>query len=331
MIGTLPAGSIFKNLGKRFVFAYGTVGKESSEKKVKVFMRVLRAIAYMKDARVGLIGSRPDGFEIAGFDELSIKKIFGATINKISISELLQTIDDMDSKKVQEDIKIQKKLFDIGKTSDEELGSLSRIYLAVKKISKDYNLSAYAPQCWPELRMERKTPMCTANGRITVDGVMASCEADMDCALTMLLLHALNGGTPWTSDFVNYIEENDSLLFFHGGNASYTLSDDKPKLEVVFEGPAQTATLKSGTAKMCRLNHFKGGFEVFAGVGEAIDSKPMIRGSNMYIKMAGGNMEFIKTMLDRGVPHHNVIIHGDLSEELEEYANILGLPATIVK
>jgi L-fucose isomerase-like protein len=294
-------------------------------------MRVLRAIAYMREARIGLIGSRPDGFEISGFDELSIKNIFGTTINKVSMSELLGLIDNMDPKKVEADLKVQKEIFDTEGTADEDMRSLSKIYLAVKEISAKYSLSAYAPQCWPELRMDRKTPMCPANGRITVDGVMASCECDMDCTLTMLFLYALTGSTPWTNDFVNKIEENDSLLFWHCGNASYNLSDKKPKIEVVFEGPAQTATLKKGAATVCRLNHFKGDFEVFAGIGEAIDSRPMLKGSNMYLKMAGGNMEFIKSMLDHGVPHHNVAIYGDLSEELEEYANLMGLDSTIIK
>ena len=70
---------------------------------------------------------------------------------------------------------------------------------------------------------------------------------------------------------------------------------------------------------------------MFAGIGEAIESRPMLKGSNMYLKMAGGNMEFIKSMLDSGVPHHNVAIYGDLSEELEEYANLMGLSSTIIK
>lgn len=42
-------------------------------------------------------------------------------------------------------------------------------------------------------------------------------------------------------------------------------------------------------------------------------------------------MEFIKSMLDHGIPHHNVAIYGDLSEELEEYANLMGLSSTIIK
>ena len=331
MIGTMPAGPIFRNFGKPFTFAYGTVGRKESEHKVGIFVKVLRAIAYMEQAKIGLIGSRPDGFEISDFDELSIKSLFGSTIYQISMPELLGTIDGVDARKVDEDMKIQQEIFNPGGTGEEAMRSLSQVYLGVKEISEKYNLSAFAPQCWPELRKDRKTPMCPANGRITAEGVMASCECDMDLALTMLLLHALSGGTPWANDFVNIIEENNSLLFWHCGNASHTLSDEKPEIEVVFEGPAQTASLRKGTATICRLNHFKGSFEIFAGVGEAVESKPMIKGSNMYVRMNSGNMEFVKSMLDHGIPHHTVAIYGDFSEELEEFANLKGLPAIIEK
>lgn len=329
MIGLMPAGAIFRNLEKKFSFVYGTIGKDETKQKVKIFINVIRGIAYMQNSRIGLIGSRPDGFEISGFDELAIKKIFGTTINKVSMPYLLDLIDNMGETEIEKDMEIQKEIFNIDQQDMEKAKDLSRIYLAIKKLTKEYDLQAFAPQCWPELRMERKTPMCCANGRITVEGIMASCEADMDCTLSMLLLYGLTGSTPWTSDFVNLIEQNSSLLFWHCGNASHNLSEEKPKIEVVFEGLAQTAVLKTGTATVCRLNNFKGGFEIHAGVGEVIKSKPMLKGSNMFLRMAGGNMEYVQSMLDKGVPHHNVIVYGDILDELKEFANLLDLPATI--
>lgn len=331
MIGLMPTGAICRNMDKKFSFAYGTMEKGSARDKVKIFLNAIRAIAYMKEARIGLIGSRPDGFEVAGFDELAIKRIFGTTINKISMPYFLDLIDNIDKKEIDLDMAIQKNILTI---KDKDIGdarSLSSIYIAIKKIVKEYDLKAYAPQCWPELRMDRKTPMCTANGRITAEGIMASCEADMDCTLTMLLLHAFKGNTPWTADFVNIIKEKDSILFWHCGNASHTLSDQKPKIEVVFEGLAQTASLRPGIATVCRVNHYKGSFEIHAGVGEVIESKPMLKGSNMFIRMAKGNMEFVQSMLDNGVPHHNVIVYGDLSEEIKIFANLTGLPVKIIK
>jgi len=47
--------------------------------------------------------------------------------------------------------------------------------------------------------------------------------------------------------------------------------------------------------------------------------------------MSCGNMNFIKTMLEEGVPHHVAIVYGDLSEHLMEYAKLMNLEAVIKK
>ena len=331
MIGLMPIGSICKYLKKNFSFIYGQLGNPETKQRLKILVDIIRAIAFLKESKIGLMGSRPDGFEIAGFDELAIKRIFGTTIIKVSMNELLCSIDNVNRTDVENDSIKQKNLIDISKKDLEKSKELSKIYIGIKKIIDQKKLQGYAPQCWPELRMNRKTPMCTANGRICAEGVMASCECDMDCTLTMLLLYAITGNTPWTADFVNYIEKKESLLFWHCGNASYNLSNKKPKLEVVFEGLAQTASLKPGVVTIARLNHFEGNFKLFAGIGEVIDSEPIFKGSNMLVQMSCGNMNFIKTMLEEGVPHHVAIVYGDLSEHLMEYAKLMNLEAVIKK
>ncbi len=47
--------------------------------------------------------------------------------------------------------------------------------------------------------------------------------------------------------------------------------------------------------------------------------------------MNGGNMEFIKFLLKNGVPHHNVIVYGDLEKELIEFGNLIDIPVHIHK
>ena len=329
MIGLMPVGTVCRSLKKKFSFAYGSVKNNNAVKKVTEFVDVVKAIAYLAQSRIGLIGSRPDGFEIAGFDELAIKRIFGATINKVSMDYLLNKIDSIKENKIDEDMEIQKKLFDFNEKDYKNVRELSRVYLGVKEVVEENKFNCYAPQCWPELRMERKTPICPANGRLTAEGIMASCEADMDCALTMLTLHALSDNTPWTADFVNLIEEKNSILFWHCGNASYNLSDKKPELEIVYEGLAQTASLRSGEATVCRINHIGDKFEIFTGTGKLIDSKPVLRGSNSFIQMDCGNMEYVESMLQQGVPHHNVLVYGDLTSKLKTFANFVDVPIIV--
>jgi L-fucose isomerase-like protein len=331
MIGLMAAGTLFKNLDKRFSFIYNTIDDERTKKKLDTFIKAVRAISYLKEATIAVIGMRPDGFEVSDFDELAIKKTFGTEITKLSLYTLSKRMKEVDAKDIEKDMEIQKKIFDIRDERIEEAGGISRLYVALKKYVSENNVQSYAPDCWPELRDIDKTPICPVNGRMNVEGVMASCECDVDGSLTLMLQYVLTESPPWWADFVNIVEEHNALLWWHCGNAPYSLSKKKPVLENVFDfgGLSQTAVMKGGTATVCRLHSMRGMFVIHAGVGEVIETEPLLRGSNLLITMRSGNMDFIESMLQNGIPHHNGLVYGDITDELKEFAHLMDIPIII--
>lgn len=331
MVSSLASGAIFKNLDKKFSFVYGGLSQKPAEIKINIFMKTVRAISFLRESVIGLIGSRPDGFEISGYDELAIKKLFGTTLRKISMTEVGQYYDNVTVEEIDEDIKKVEVLFDNFDSSSNEVKNLSKIYIAIKKIVSDKKINAYAPECWPEFRETRKAPFCTANGRLCSEGIMNSCEADVDGALTMLLQYSISENTPWFADFYNYVNKNDTLLFWHCGNASYTLSKTKPSIEKFFSGCGltQTSSLIEGEATVCRLNSSGGKFMIHAGAGQVIYEKPVIKGSNLFIRMNSGNENFVNSLVYNGIPHHNGIVYGDIIDELKEFANLMNIPIVI--
>jgi len=329
MVGAMAAGSLFKNLDRRFTFIYGPIEDERAKARLDVFIKAVRGIAYLKEATIAVIGMRPDGFEIAGYDELAVKKIFGTEITKLSLYTFSKIMKDIKEKEIDSDMETQKKIWNIETNDLNEARGLSKVYLALKKYVEENNIQSYAPDCWPELRDIDKTPVCPANGRMNAEGVMASCECDVDGSLTLMLQHAITESTPWFADFVNLIEDNDTLLWWHCGNAPYNLSNRKPVIERVFGGLAQTAAMKEGTATVCRINSIKGAFAIHAGAGEVIETEPLLKGSNLSIRMNCGNMEFVESLLQNGIPHHNGLVYGNILDELKEFANLMNIPITI--
>ncbi len=326
MVGVMPAGTIFKNFDRTFSFAYGNAQSGKPAKNVEKFIKSVQAIAYLREATIGVIGMRPDGFEISDFDELAVKQKFGTTITKVSMSDFNQVIEGITDADIDQDLEKQKEIFNIAPDDLEQSRGISRVYLAVKKVAEQRNLQSYAPDCWPELRDIKQMPICPANGRCNAEGVMASCECDVDGSLTLMLQYVLAGSTPWFADFVNIVEDPDALLFWHCGNAPYNLSPDKPKIEQVFGGLAQTATMKSGVATVCRLNSIKGQYSLHAGVGKVVESKSFLKGSNLFIQMDGGNIEFVESLMEHGIPHHNGIVYGNILDELQEFAKLMQIP-----
>jgi L-fucose isomerase-like protein len=331
MIGLLAAGALFKNMGRRFSFIYDTVENQVTQKKASLFIRAVRAISYLKEATIAMIGVRPDGFEVSDYDELAIKKLFGTEITKLSLYTLSKRMNCIDERTIDQDMEKQKKLFTIRDEDETEARGLSRLYLALKEFVKEHNVQSYAPDCWPELRDIDKTPICPINGRMNAEGVMASCECDIDGSLTLMLEHAVTGSAPWWADFVNILKEQDALFWWHCGNAPHSLSRKKPLLEKVFDfgGLSQTAVLQDGVATVCRLNSIRGEFTIHAGVGDVIKAEPLLKGSNLLIRMRCGNMAFVESMLRHGIPHHNGIVYGDITGELKEFAHLMGIPIVI--
>ena len=330
MVGVMPQGSIFANFGQKFSFVYGSdIKRQSVKDKVKVFVNAVRAISYLKEATIGVIGMRPDGFEISDFDELAIKKKFGTTITKVSMYSFTNIIKNITDKEIDEDMKTQQDIFDISNGDIIESRGLSRVYLAVKKVAQERNLQSYAPDCWPELRDEDKTPICPANGRMNAEGIMASCECDVNGAMTLMMEYAITQTTPWIADLVNYLEDKGALLFWHCGNSPFNLSDKKPKIERVFGGLSETSSLRSGVATVCRLNSIKGKYALHVGLGKVVDNDEYLKGSNLTIKMNNGNMQFIESLLFNGIPHHNGIVYGDIVSEIKEFANLMDIPIVI--
>ena len=329
MVGVLPQGSIFANFGQKFSFVYGNVSRQSVKDKIKVFVNAVRAISYLKEATIGVIGMRPDGFEISDFDELAIKKKFGTTITKVSMYAFTNIIKNITEKEINEDMKTQQNIFDISKENIEESRGLSRVYLAVKKVAQERNLQSYAPDCWPELRDQDKTPICPANGRMNAEGIMASCECDVNGSMTLMMEYAMTQTTPWLADLVNYLEDKEALLFWHCGNGPFNLSDKKPKIGRPFGGLSEIQSLRSGVATVCRLNSIRGKYTLHVGLGKVMDNDEYLKGSNLTIKMNNGNMGFIESLLFNGVPHHNGIVYGDLVAEVKEFGNLMDIPVVV--
>ena len=45
--------------------------------------------------------------------------------------------------------------------------------------------------------------------------------------------------------------------------------------------------------------------------------------------MKAGNMEFVESLLNNGIPHHNGLVYGNIIEELKEFANLMRIPIIV--
>lgn len=80
---------------------------------------------------------------------------------------------------------------------------------------------------------------------------------------------------------------------------------------------------------VCRLHSFRGQYILHVGVGNAVEAEPLLRGSNILIRMRSGDEKFVRSLLDNGIPHHNAVIYGDITRELEEFTRLMNIPVVV--
>ena len=76
---------------------------------------------------------RPDGFQIAGADELAIKKLFGTEIINISTYTFSKMMKQIEDNEVKQDLERQKEIFKIREEDLKDIAGISRMYLTLKK------------------------------------------------------------------------------------------------------------------------------------------------------------------------------------------------------
>ena len=107
VVGVMPAATIFKSFQRPFTSIYGVIAQKEVKESLATFVRAVRAIAYLRESAIGVIGMRPDGFQVAGYDELAIKKLFGTEIKNMSLYTLSKVVNAIDEKQVDADMKVQ--------------------------------------------------------------------------------------------------------------------------------------------------------------------------------------------------------------------------------
>jgi len=326
MVAVMDTGSIFKNLDKQFTFIYGTIDKEKTQNKFGTFIDALCGIKYLRNSSIGIIGMRPDGFQICGYDELLIKKIFGTELVNISKYSIIKKTKDLTDDEIEKDMSIYKDIFNICEKDREKIKSGSKINVALKKIIEEKKLQAIATECWPEFQTEG-IPVCTAHSRLTSEGIPSACEGDVNGALSMLLEYSITEEPVFFVDLTHIDEKNNTIIFWHCGNGPYDLSkiNCKPCIKEIYGLLLVNMTLKPGIVTICRLNSIHGEYTLHVAKGEAIETEQLINGSHISVRMDCGNMNYINSLLENGVPHHNAIVYGDIAEECREFAKHVGI------
>lgn len=339
--GAIP---ISYGLHKRNIkFTFGGITDEKDEtfdEKLDTFIKVARAVQKYRNARIGMIGARPNDFEVCAVNEgLMLEKYRQKIIhvNLLDIKEEIAGIKD-ESSEIEE---IIAEILSGTQSSynKKELVNIAKLEILLKKYVRELDLDAIAIQCWTSIQQFIGMTPCLTNGRLTQIGIPVSCEGDVHGAISMLIQQELTAceEVPTLLDILmQHPEEKDLFLAYHCGNSSIVNKDACSAAKVmphsafgdVFGKQSGAATLefmlKSGTITVNRLVEHHGEFKMLNVVGEMVKRDSKIRGGWSWVQVPDRE-KLYDTVFNQGFTHHVSMIHNNLTSRVKEFCKFLDI------
>jgi L-fucose isomerase-like protein len=346
--GTNMLGAIVTNYLRhhqlKLKWFYGLPDSDRFLERFRVTVRALSALKRLRSARVAQIGGLADGFENLYFDERILERRFGTTVHSHhTVEEIVARAErytENDTKKEVENLRGEGRL-DLPTLRPEHVDRSARVFLALRDFAKEHGYDALALSCWSRFQQVYGVAVCAAMSRLNQRGIATPCEGDVNSAVMMLAMNAMNQSRAALNDLVAFDEEDQSLALWHCGVAPACWANPEG---VAFEnhfnigryagekwvgdGLVARMTFRPGPLTVATLNdRFD---DLFLLTGEVLKKKSY-QGSSGWVSKLRLNGQPVdldtlqNTIVVRGVNHHYPTAEGDLTNELNELAAWTGI------
>jgi L-fucose isomerase-like protein len=348
--GTLSTASALYR--RKITFHYAGIflpDEPAFREEVVTFAAAVAVVKGLRGARIGQIGVRPESFETVGYDEGALARKFSQNVIYAELADLVRSAQGF----ADDDPRVRTAIADVRGSvaqvtvSSHHIIDSAKLQVALVEFSARARLSAMAVQCWPSIQAQMGISLCALFGRLTAQGLVTACEADVLGALAMLVSYQSTMGTSvphfidWT---IQHRERPDWLLAWHCGNAPSCLaadpartalrsrSDMKGTLPIVERDPNAGLAqfqVKPGRVTFCRLAEYDGEWKMLIAAGEIVPSQETLAGTWAWVQVKDHGRLY-RTLVEEGFIHHASMIHGDQRSALLMACKFLEIAPVVV-
>jgi L-fucose isomerase len=320
------------NLLHRFV--YGEPDSPDVLMAITSYCRAAMAFDNLSRSKAVIIGGKTMGMMTSAVDFSQMKDIFGTEIEHVDMLRLYLTAEKVTAKKVKAKMGWAKKTFGAINVSDAILEKSVRLYLAMKELMESDGYAFGGFKCQPEF-IDNYVSGCMAISWLINEGTMISCEADMNAAFTMRILHLLSGQPVLFAD-VNDLDMNTGVLrLVNCGTMATDLATSpkdvnwNPQYEYMGKagGACPTFCCKEGLVTLARLARVGGEYVMQIANGQAFVQDTATfreardRWPHAFINLEGDSDLFLQHLRS----NHLHMVYGDFVDELYDLCEILGI------
>ena len=294
--------------------------------------RAAEIVARLQGARIGRVGNRPPGFDTCDYDADSLAELAGVSVESVELVELFDgaggIADDVVSAAESE---VRSRLAGIGNVDRASLVRSLRLKPALEEMTRQRGFDAVAIRCWPEMFTEYGGAVCGPVSMLGEAGIPCACEADVEGALSQLILQHASGSPVFLADMVDIDAEDDTGVVWHCGQAPESMRDpdvgaraavhSNRRQPLLFEFP-----LKPGTVTLMRISKAFGRHRMVLIGGEMLKRPLAFSGTAGVVRFEHSAAGVKAGIIDGGLEHHLAVAYGDHRSVLRGVAAGLGLP-----
>lgn len=323
-------GASLMRIGAPHHILYGNKEEERVQRELADIIEAYTVKKSLAGMTFGLFGYRPTAFYNCAFDEVTIRKTFGINMEETDLKVVFDEMAALSDEEVKAEMDRVEKTWDASALPEGHLENHARLILTLRRLMPRQGYDYASIKCWPEMGNLHTTP-CAVLGRLADEGLNIFCEGDMDAGLAAAVQHQFTGKPPFICDLINLDEEENTLTFWHCGNAAPSLHDEEDGVTIcnhplAGQGTAFWCALKPGPVTAARFTNINGQYRLFLLSGKAVPTTRCTRGSMVNVKASTPVLDVLKNIAENGMSHHYSLVWEDTAARMEQLAKLLNIP-----
>jgi L-fucose isomerase and related proteins len=324
---------VLGRVGLTFTEALGMPGDPAISQSISAFCAAANAVKRLKRAKIGLVGYTSMSIYTGTFDHVLLRWLIGPEVEQSDSYSLIRRAESFSDSECEAALcKLRAAAVispDIGAAMLRKAMSL---YLAVEELRSETDLDAVNVKCQYEFSKEYGMTMCVPLSLAAAPDFVTSCEGDILCTVSMLILQYLTGQVVAYGDAINH--RDGVLKLSPCGFMPYALSSGACEVRgfmpnVGFTGIQNSFTMKAGKVTLVRLVEDVGTYHLVYFTGEGLASTKLRQGCMPALDIAPDCD--LNSLVNNYSGQHFAICYGDVTAELSELAKMLHICAIRVK
>ncbi len=341
--GLLSIGESLRQIGAKYSVGQTPIcfpTDSAFREDVDWFLRVVRVVRGIRNARYGQIGARPEAFWTCRFDEKQLQRL-GPTTVVLDLSEVFGACQKMDSAD-PEVVAIADQIRGYADTSavkDESVLRSAKLELFLRRWRDINRIDAFGIQCWTSIQANYGVCSCTTMSRFGDEGIPSACEADILGTMSMHACLLASASPAALADWNNLHNEDPDLVnVWHCGVFPKSFAKTTPKLgvqEIIASSGAASYddsegvvefVAKEGPLTLSRVTQDPdGSWKAMIAEGNIEDNKAVTFGAYGWCRIP--NLQGLyRDVLLRHFPHHVAMTQAHVGNVLwEAFGNYLDI------